>query len=129
MRKTAASMWIWDILGGCRTMNCSTTSRTGRPASGCWWISPQNTAPTPRVGGEGHGTPASAEEIDRRQARLVQTLETRDDPDGSVFARVRERLAELEHERRAKLDELGGLEQSRPADQCQEPRLLDDLPV
>src|SRR5713101_7454949 len=40
MRKTAASMWIWDILGGCRTMNCSTTSRTGRPASGCWWISP-----------------------------------------------------------------------------------------
>ncbi len=25
-------MWIWDILGGCRTMNCSTTSRAG-PAS------------------------------------------------------------------------------------------------
>jgi hypothetical protein len=69
------------------------------------------------------------EEIEQRQARLIQTLETHDDPDGTVSARVRSRLGELEQERRVKLDELAGLERSRPNTDGQDPHLLDELPV
>ena len=52
------------------------------------------------------------------------------------IAAMRQRLArragggdELEHERRAKLDELATLEQSRPAARGQDARLLDELPI
>jgi site-specific DNA recombinase len=48
----------------------------------------------------------SLDEIIRRQDRLVRTLESQDDPAGTVFARVRDRLGELEAERQAKLDAL-----------------------
>ena len=70
----------------------------------------------------------SLDEITRRQDRLVRTLESQDDPAGTVFARVRDRLGELEAERQAKLDALGALEATEEA-QTVPVELLDELPV
>ena len=59
----------------------------------------------------------------------MRTLEVEDDPGGMVFSRVRERLAELEQERRAKLDEIDGLEASPPSTRSPATELLERLPV
>ncbi|MGH2705780.1 MAG: recombinase family protein [Actinomycetota bacterium] len=69
------------------------------------------------------------EEIKLREARQVQALERDDDPEGIVFRRVRDRLAELERERSDKLERLGELEaQEAPGDRGN-PELLDELPI
>ena len=70
----------------------------------------------------------SIDEITRRQDRLVRTLESQDDPAGTVFARVRDRLGELEAERQAKLDALAALEATEQA-QSVPVELLDELPA
>jgi len=70
----------------------------------------------------------SLDEITRRQDRLVRTLESEDDPTGTVFARVRDRLGALEAERQAKLDALAVLEATE-ATQTVPVELLDALPV
>jgi len=69
----------------------------------------------------------SLDEIIRRQDRLVRTLESQDDPAGTVFARVRDRLGELEAERQAKLDTLAIFEATE-ATQAVPVELLDKLP-
>jgi hypothetical protein len=68
-------------------------------------------------------------EIEAPQARLMRTLEAEDDPGGAVFSRVRERLAELERERRVKLEEIDGLEASPPSARSPATALLEGLPV
>ena len=70
----------------------------------------------------------SLDEITGRQDRLVRTLESQDDPAGTVFARVRDRLGELEAERQAKLAALAALEATEEA-QSVPVELLDALPI
>ncbi|MHB8296094.1 MAG: recombinase zinc beta ribbon domain-containing protein [Acidimicrobiales bacterium] len=67
-------------------------------------------------------------DIEVRQERLVRTLEAHDDPDGSVFSRVRDRLGELEAARRAKHDELAALRADQPGAAANDVDLLDELP-
>jgi hypothetical protein len=59
----------------------------------------------------------------------MRTLEVEDDPSGMVFSRARERLAELERVRRAKLDEIKGVEASSPSARSAATELLKRLPV
>jgi site-specific DNA recombinase len=66
-------------------------------------------------------------DIVSRQERLVRSLETQDDPDGTVFGRIRERLGELEALRLEQLHELSTLEKETGPRQDQ--NLLDQLPV
>ena len=72
----------------------------------------------------------AVEDIDRKKSRLVHQLEERDDPDGTVFRAVRERLAELTADRQKKLARLGALldliGQGSDADDA---AVLDDLPI
>src|SRR5688500_2776369 len=63
------------------------------------------------------------------QARLIQSLERDDDPDGVVFRRVRDRLTELEQKRTSKMEQLQKLEAERFARRAGNPALLDALPV
>jgi hypothetical protein len=68
-------------------------------------------------------------DLQGRQARLVQTLEERDDPGGVLFEQVARRLGELDHERHAKLAELRALVAGRPDADEQAVDLLDLLPL
>ena len=68
-------------------------------------------------------------EIEARQARLMRTLETEDDPSGMMFSRVRERMAELEQDRRVKLQEIEDLASSPPSIRSPATDLLERLPV
>ncbi len=70
----------------------------------------------------------SLDEVGQRQDRLIRTLESQDDPTGAVFARVRERMGELEAERRSKLEALAKLEAAE-VDQAPPVWLLDELPL
>jgi hypothetical protein len=64
-----------------------------------------------------------------REARLTRTLEVEDDPSGMVFSRVRERLADLEQDRRAKIDEIEGLASGPPSVRSPATDLLKRLPI
>ena len=68
----------------------------------------------------------SLDEVGQRQDRLIRALESQDDPTGAVFARVRERMGELEAERQSKLEALAALE---AAEVDQPVWLLDELPL
>ena len=67
-------------------------------------------------------------DLQGRQARLVRTLEERDDPGGTLFAQVARRLGELDHEQQAKLAELRALVARRPEADAQAVDLLELLP-
>jgi site-specific DNA recombinase len=69
------------------------------------------------------------DDLDLREGRLIRSLELDDDPDGVVFRRVRERLGELDRERRAAFDELTALESEEPAANSASVDLLDRLPL
>ena len=45
-------------------------------------------------------------DLDRRRMRLIQQLEEQDDPDGTLFHAVRERLTEIATERDRKVGRL-----------------------
>lgn len=71
----------------------------------------------------------SMDEVRQRQDRLVRTLESQDDPTGAVFARVRERMGELEAERRSKLEALVALEAAEVDHTPPVWLLVDELPL
>jgi hypothetical protein len=72
----------------------------------------------------------AVEEVDGKKARLVKQLEDQDDPDGTIFRAVRERLSELTAERQAKLAKLGALlDRMGQGDDADDPAVLDDLPI
>lgn len=56
------------------------------------------------------------EDIAIRRRRLLRAIEENDDPDGSVFAEIAERRAQLDHDRDRKLAELDDLQETMPAD-------------
>lgn len=66
------------------------------------------------------------EQLTIRQDRLLTTLETQDDPDGTLFARIRDRLAALERDRANKITELKEL--TATAEPVNDPALLEQLP-
>ncbi len=68
-------------------------------------------------------------DLEARQARLIHTLETHDDPDGTVFVRVQQRLHELHTEQQAKLAELDAAEDAQPTVATPAVELLDLLPI
>jgi site-specific DNA recombinase len=74
------------------------------------------------------GLHRALDEITRRQDRLIRTLETQDDPTGTIFARVQDRLRELETERRAKLAALAEIEAAQDSENVPT-ELLDRLPI
>ena len=65
-------------------------------------------------------------EVGERQRRLIDTLETQDDPTGVIFGRVRQRVADLEATRTEKIAELADLDQNTTA--VPDPDLLEQLP-
>jgi len=73
----------------------------------------------------------AVEDIDRKKARLVKQLEDRDDPDGTIFRAVRERLSELTAERQHKLAKLGAVLDlmGHGADADNDADVLDELPI
>ncbi len=68
-------------------------------------------------------------ELEARQARLIHALETRDDPGGTVFARIQQRLRELDAEQQAKLAELDAADRAQPNPAAPAFELLDLLPM
>jgi DNA invertase Pin-like site-specific DNA recombinase len=66
------------------------------------------------------------EQIAARQDRLITTLESQDDPDGVLFARVRDRLTDLERDRTTKIAELRSLDTATVV--TEDVGLLDQLP-
>jgi site-specific DNA recombinase len=68
-------------------------------------------------------------DLQGRQARLVRTLEERDDPGGTLFAQVARRLEELDREQQAKLAELRAVVARRPDADEQAVELLELLPL
>ena len=68
-------------------------------------------------------------EVRQRGDRLMMTLETQDDPDGTLFARVRERVGDLAREEQQVREELRTLEAEVAATPVVEPALLDGLPT
>ncbi|MDQ3955828.1 MAG: hypothetical protein M3285_09795 [Actinomycetota bacterium] len=68
-------------------------------------------------------------QFERRQARLIRSLELDDDPQGAMFRQIRDRMQQLEDERRQKLEELEALRREQPDAVPGSPGLLDELPV
>ncbi|NIL39789.1 recombinase family protein [Salinispora arenicola] len=56
------------------------------------------------------------DDITTRRRRLLRVIEENDDPDGTVFAEISERRAQLDRDREAKAAELAHLEETMPAD-------------
>ena len=68
-------------------------------------------------------------QFEGRQARLIRSLELDDDPQGAMFRQIRNRMQQLENERREKLEELEALRREQPDAVPGSPGLLDELPV
>jgi site-specific DNA recombinase len=68
-------------------------------------------------------------DLQGRQARLVRTLEERDDPGGTLFERIARRLGELDREQQTKLAELRAVAAQRPDADAQAVELLELLPL
>jgi hypothetical protein len=68
-------------------------------------------------------------DLQGRQARLVRTLEERDDPGGALFEQIARRLGELDREQQAKLAELRAVLARRPDADEQAVDLLELLPL
>ena len=71
----------------------------------------------------------SLADLDRREGRLIRTLETQDDPDGLLTDRVRTRLTELHQERRHLDDRVRQLDSQPQPEPVADPSLLDELPL
>jgi hypothetical protein len=71
----------------------------------------------------------SVADLQGRQARLVRTLEERDDPGGTLFAQIARRLGELHREQQTKLTELRAVAAERPEADAQSVDLLELLPL
>lgn len=70
----------------------------------------------------------SIDDIELRQNRLLRTLEERDDPTGTVFDRLQQRLTALDTDHRAKLAELAELRDNTPAQPSNAVDLIRHLP-
>jgi site-specific DNA recombinase len=68
-------------------------------------------------------------DLQGRQARLVRTLEERDDPGGTLFEQVARRLGELDRQQQTKLAELRAMVAERPQADAQSVDLLELLPL
>jgi hypothetical protein len=68
-------------------------------------------------------------DLQGRQARLVRTLEERDDPGGTLFEQIARRLGELDREQQTKRAELRAAVAQRPDVDQQSMDLLDLLPL
>ena len=68
-------------------------------------------------------------DVRQRGERLMLTLETQDDPDGSLFERVRGRVGELARQEQQLREELRALDAEIATIPIVEPALLDDLPT
>jgi hypothetical protein len=68
-------------------------------------------------------------DLQGRQARLVRTLEERDDPGGALFEQIARRLGDLDREHQAKLAQLRAVVAERPQADAQAVDLLDLLPL
>ena len=68
-------------------------------------------------------------DVRARGERLMRTLETQDDSNGSLFARIQERVAVLAREDRQHQEKLRTLEAEVASIPLVEPALLDDLPT
>jgi hypothetical protein len=68
-------------------------------------------------------------DLQGRQARLVRTLEVRDDPGGTLFEQIARRLGELDREQQTKLAELRTVVAQRPDADAQAVELLELLPL
>jgi hypothetical protein len=68
-------------------------------------------------------------DLQGRQARLVRTLEERDDPSGTLFEQIVHRLEELDREQQTKLAELQAAVAERPQADAQSVDLLELLPL
>jgi hypothetical protein len=68
-------------------------------------------------------------DVHGRQARLVRTLEERDDPGGALFEQIARRLGELHREQQTKLAELRAVVAERPDGDEQSVDLLELLPL
>jgi hypothetical protein len=68
-------------------------------------------------------------DLQGRQARLVRTLEERDDPGGTLFVQIARRLEELDREQQARLAELRAVVAERPDADEQAVELLELLPL
>jgi site-specific DNA recombinase len=71
----------------------------------------------------------SVADLQGRQARLVRTLEERDDPGGALFEQIARRLGELDREQQTKLAELRAVLGQRPDADEQAVDLLELLPL
>ncbi len=67
------------------------------------------------------------DDITTRRRRLLRVIEENDDPDGSVFAEISERRAQLDRDREIKTAELAHLEETTPNDPGNAD-ILADLP-
>jgi site-specific DNA recombinase len=76
-----------------------------------------------------HSLRKTLTDIRARGERLMLQLETQDDPDGTLFARVRDRVTGLAREERQLQEELRALEAEVAAIPRVEPALLDSLPT
>jgi hypothetical protein len=68
-------------------------------------------------------------DLQGRQARLVRTLEERDDPSGTLFEQIARRLGELDREQQTKLAELRAVLGQRPDADEHPVDLLELLPL
>jgi hypothetical protein len=71
----------------------------------------------------------SVADLQGRQARLVRTLEERDDPGGTLFEQIARRLGGLDREQQAKLAQLRAVLGQRPDADEQAVDLLELLPL
>jgi site-specific DNA recombinase len=76
-----------------------------------------------------HALQRTLADLQGRQARLVRTLEERDDPGGTLFAQIARRLGELDREQQTKLAQLRAVLGQRPGDDEQAVDLLELLPL
>jgi len=76
-----------------------------------------------------HALQRTVADLQARQARLVRTLEERDDPDGTLFEQIARRLGDLHREQQTKLAQLRAVVAERPHADAQSVDLLELLPL
>jgi len=76
-----------------------------------------------------HALQRTVADLQGRQARLVRTLEERDDPGGTLFEQIARRLGDLHREQQTKLVELRAVVAERPGADAQSVDLLELLPL
>ena len=76
-----------------------------------------------------HALQRAVADLQGRQARLVRTIEERDDPGGALFEQIARRLGELDGEQQTRLAELRAVLGQRPDADEQAVDLLELLPL